>query len=252
MPDPIDPIVDLVDVSKRFGAVAALDHVDLTVRRGEILGVVGESGAGKSTFLDLLTGAHDATAGRVRVLGRDMATLGSAERRSLRRDLGVMFQSVDLLANRSVRRNVETPLRLRGIARIDRAAAGQRVEEMLRFVGLAERGEAYPAQLSGGQRQRVGIARALIARPRLLLCDEPTSSLDATTSAGVLGLLRDARDRLGTTIIIVTHDLDVVRDVCDRAALFERGRLTDVLDVPRPLGQDAPSYRERVRRALEA
>ncbi len=253
MSDPLDPIVQLVGVGKRFsGGAPALDQVDLSVRRGEILGVVGESGAGKSTLLGILTGAITPTAGRARVLGADVAALDRAGLRALRRQLGVMFQSIDLLSSRTVRQNVETPLRLRGIARSERADARDAVEDVLRFVGLSERADAYPAQLSGGQRQRVGIARALVTRPRMLLCDEPTSSLDATTSDDVLGLLRDARERWGTTVVIVTHDLAVVRSVCDRAALFERGRLIDVLAVPRRPPSESMSYRERVRRELES
>lgn len=256
---PVDPIVRLDDVGKTYSYAAAgsaangavaLEHVDLSVMRGEILGIVGESGAGKSTVLGVLTGAIAPTSGRAHVLGDDVAALDGRRLRALRRRLGVMFQSVDLLANRTVRQNVETPLRLRGIARAERSEARRRVDEMLRFVGLADRSDAFPAQLSGGQRQRVGIARALVSDPQLLLCDEPTSSLDAATSESVLDLLRDARDRLGTTIVIVTHDLSAVRRICDRVALFERGRLVDVLAVPphptaRPL-----SYRDRVRREL--
>ncbi|MFS0867580.1 ATP-binding cassette domain-containing protein [Microbacterium sp. 179-B 1A2 NHS] len=232
--------------------VRALSDVDLTVRPGEILGVIGESGAGKSTLLGLLTGEVAATTGTVEVLGERVSGLDRSGRRTLRRQIGVVFQGVHLLGNRTVRQNVAVPLRLRPGRRSDRAAHAAAVDEMLRFVGLTERADAYPAQLSGGQRQRVGIARALVTRPRLLVCDEPTSSLDATTTEGVLDLLRDARDRLGTTVVVVTHDLAVVRAVCDRVALFEEGVLRETLTVGPPADGERGSYLERARRELGA
>lgn len=230
------------------GGVRGLDRVDLTVASGEILGVIGESGAGKSTLLSLLTGELTATEGLVTVLGDDVGRLNRAGLRQLRRDIGIVFQGVHLLANRTVRQNVEVPLSLRPRAMRDAGI----VDEVLRFVGLDRRADAFPAQLSGGQRQRVGIARALVTRPRLLLCDEPTSALDASTAAEVLDLLRSARDRFGATVVIVTHDLDVVRDVCDRVALFDGGRLIDVLPVNRGARRERETYLDRARRELGA
>ncbi|MFJ6679540.1 ATP-binding cassette domain-containing protein [Microbacterium sp. NPDC091382] len=230
------------------GGVQGLTDVDLIVADGEILGVIGESGAGKSTLLNLLTGEVAATAGSVRVLGDDVGRLDRAGLRRLRREIGVVFQGVHLLSNRTVRQNVEVALAIR--PRKERSPGA--VDDALRFVGLDHRADAYPAQLSGGQRQRVGIARALVTRPRLLLCDEPTSALDAATAGEVLDLLRDARDRFGTTIVIVTHDLDVVRGVCDRVCLFDDGRLVEVLDVPEAARGERESYLERARRELGA
>ncbi|SCY14277.1 D-methionine transport system ATP-binding protein [Microbacterium sp. LKL04] len=230
------------------GGVQGLAEVDLTVADHEILGVIGESGAGKSTLLNLLTGEVAATSGSVTVLGADIGRLDRAGLRRLRREIGVVFQGVHLLANRTVRQNVEVALLLR--PRRERAASA--VDDALRFVGLDHRADAYPAQLSGGQRQRVGIARALVSRPRLLLCDEPTSALDAATAGEVLDLLRDARDRFGTTVVIVTHDLDVVRSVCDRVALFEDGRLVDVLEVAPSARGERETYLDRARRELGA
>ena len=230
------------------GGVQGLDEVDLTVAAGEILGVIGESGAGKSTLLTALTGEVSATSGTVSVLGQSVGRLDRAGLRRLRRDIGVVFQGVHLLSNRTVRQNVEVALALR--PRRERSA--EAVDDALRFVGLDQRADAYPAQLSGGQRQRVGIARALVTRPRLLLCDEPTSALDAATAGEVLDLLRDARDRFGTTVIIVTHDLDVVRDVCDRVALFDDGRLVDVLTIAPAARRERESYLDRARRELGA
>lgn len=247
------PPLALRGVEARYGAgPAALAGVDLTVRRGEIFGVIGESGAGKSTLLNLLTGDLAPTRGDVRVLGHEPAALRPRELRDLRRRIGVVFQGVHLLGNRTVRQNVSLPLRLSRSGKDgDRSASdAERVAEMLRFVGLADRAAAFPAELSGGQRQRVGIARALIARPEVLLCDEPTSSLDATTTAGVLGLLRDARRDFGTTVVVVTHDLAVVRAVCDRVALFEHGVLREVLEVAQRADDTGGSYLDRARREL--
>lgn len=255
MPISDAPPVVLSDAGVVYpNGVTALTGIDLTISAGEIFGVIGESGAGKSTLLGLLTGEVAATSGSVQVLGERVAARDGAALRGLRREIGVVFQGVHLLGNRTVRQNVALPLALRGRrgGRAARAEASDRVTEMLRFVGLEARADAYPAQLSGGQRQRVGIARALVTRPRLLVCDEPTSSLDATTTTGVLDLLRDARDRLGTTVVVVTHDLGVVRDVCDRVALIEDGHLREVLTVARSRGTGHGSYLERARRELGA
>lgn len=244
------PPVELARAGVAYpNGVRGLVDVNLTVAPGEILGVIGESGAGKSTLLNLLTGEVAATEGTVRVLGQDVRGLDRTGLRRLRRDIGVVFQGVHLLANRTVRQNVAIPLALR--PRRDRPRPDA-VDEVLRFVGLHERADAHPAELSGGQRQRVGIARALVTGPRLLLCDEPTSALDSATAAGVLDLLRDARDRLGTTVVIVTHDLDVVRDACDRVALFDGGSLRDILPVARRSRGERESYLDRARRELSS
>ncbi|MEW1833491.1 ATP-binding cassette domain-containing protein [Microbacterium sp. NPDC079995] len=230
------------------GGVTGLSDVDLTVRAGEILGVIGESGAGKSTLLGLLTGEVMTTEGVVTVLDQDVRGLDRPGLRRLRREIGVVFQGVHLLSNRTVRQNVEVALSLH--PRRERSPGT--VDEVLRFVGLDHRADAYPAQLSGGQRQRVGIARALVTRPRLLLCDEPTSALDAGTAAEVLDLLRNARDRFGTTVVIVTHDLEVVRDVCERVALFDAGRLVELLTVTPAVRRERETYLDRARRELGA
>ncbi|WP_306232150.1 methionine ABC transporter ATP-binding protein [Agrococcus beijingensis] len=248
-------IIELAAVTKRYrrgdGQRAALDAVDLTIDRGEIFGVIGESGAGKSTLLQLLNGLATASAGTVTVDGRDVGALGRRGLRELRRDIGVVFQGIHLLSNRTVSANVALPLQLAPRAtRLSRAQQALAVEEILEFVGLGHRAERFPAQLSGGERQRVGLARALVARPALLLCDEPTSSLDTTTTAEVLRVLARARDELGTTVVVITHDLDVVKAICDRAALLERGALREVLTVAKTDFRSLPSYAEQVRREL--
>lgn len=245
----VSPVVDLDGVGVRYRRDdIALDEVSLEIAAGEIFGIIGESGAGKTTLLNLLTGSVVASAGTVRVLGRDVARLDRAGLRTLRRQLGVVFQGVHLVANRTVAANVAAPLLLGpALTRRQREAA---VGDVLRFVGLADFAERYPAQLSGGQRQRVGIARALVTGPRMLICDEPTSALDGTTAEGVLDLLTDARERRGTTVVVVTHDLEVVRAVCDRVALLEHGRVRDVLAVPRRARRAPTSYLERAREVL--
>lgn len=247
------PIValDAVSVSYRGASSPALDDVTLDVRAGEIFGVIGESGAGKSTLLHLAISLVEPDSGTLRVLGRDVPALGRAELRTFRRDIGVLFQGVHLLSNRTVRENVALPLEIaRGASRRARREHAATVAEMLDFVGLSHRSSHYPAQLSGGEVQRVGLARALVSRPPLLLCDEPTSSLDAKTTAGVLGVLLRAQRELGTTIVVVTHDLDVVKTLCNRAALLEDGRLVEVLEIERSDYRSLPSYREQVRREL--
>ncbi len=244
------PIVEFADVTHTFGGRhPALDHISLAIDRGEIFGVIGESGAGKSTFLQLINGLRSPTAGTVTVLEQHVATLARGPLRELRRDIGVVFQSIDLLSNRTVRRNVALPLRLQK-TRLSRDEERAAVDEILDFVGLTHRADHYPAQLSGGERQRVGLARALITRPALLLCDEPTSSLDTSTTAEVLRVLADARERYGTTIVVITHDLDVVKAICDRVALLERGALRELIRIQKTDYRTLPNYYDQVKREL--
>lgn len=247
------PIVTMDGVSKRYpgASTPALDAITLDIRAGEIFGVIGESGAGKSTLLHLVNGLERPSVGTFRVAGQDVPSLGRGALRAFRRDIGVLFQGVHLLSNRTVRGNVALPLELeRRTGNRTRADERAMADEMLDFVGLSHRSTYFPAQLSGGERQRVGIARALVSRPSLLLCDEPTSSLDAKTAADVLGVLLRAQRELGTTIVVVTHDLDVVKTLCDRVALLEEGRLVELFDVTRTDHRALPSYREQVRREL--
>jgi D-methionine transport system ATP-binding protein len=218
-------MIALDAVSKRFpDGTAALDGVTLAVPRGAVFGVIGRSGAGKSTLLRLLNGLERPTSGRVTVDGVDLATLDAAGLRGLRRRIGMIFQSFGLLANRTVAGNVALPLELAGVAKAERSA---RVAELLARVGLADKADAYPARLSGGQRQRVGIARALATRPDVLLCDEATSALDPETTRSVLALLGDLNRELGLTIVLITHEMSVVRAVCSHVAVLDRGRLVD-------------------------
>lgn len=223
------------------GDVVALDGIDLTIARGTIHGIVGRSGAGKSTLIRCLTGLERTTTGTVTVDGTTISDLPENRLRDARRRTGMVFQHVNLLDSRTIAANVAYPLEVAGVPRTQRAA---RVAELLDLVGLGDRASAYPAQLSGGQKQRVGIARALATEPAVLLCDEPTSALDGETTRQILGLVRGLRDRLGITVVVITHEPAVVREVCDAVTLLEHGRvvqsgaLADVVtDVGSPLSR---------------
>lgn len=218
-------MIALHGVCKDFpDGTRALGDVSLAVPRGAVFGVIGRSGAGKSTLLRLLNGLERPSAGSVQVDGIDLGTLDQRGLRALRRRVGMIFQSFGLLANRTVAANVALPLELAGVARAERDA---RVAALLDRVGLADKAASYPALLSGGQRQRVGIARALATRPDVLLCDEATSALDPETTRAVLALLGDLNRELGLTIVLITHEMAVVRAVCSHVAVLDRGRVVD-------------------------
>jgi len=219
-------VVALDQVHKRYvgSNMAALNGVSLEVARGEVFGVIGASGAGKSTLIRLVNALEVPSAGRVTVEGVDLATLSPADLRALRRRIGMIFQNFGLLSSRTVAENVAFPLKLAGVARAERRA---KVAALLDRVGLADHAGKYPAQLSGGQKQRVGIARALATDPDILLCDEATSALDPETTRSVLDLLRSLNRDLGLTILLITHEMDVVRAVCDRVAVLDRGEIVE-------------------------
>ncbi|MFB4317951.1 methionine ABC transporter ATP-binding protein [Actinomadura sp. 21ATH] len=208
----------------RGRAVTAVDGVDLSVREGEVYGVLGRSGAGKSTLLRCVNLLDRPDSGRIVVDGQDLLALNGAELRAARQRIGMIHQHFGLLSSRTVAGNVAFPLEVMGVPRKERAG---RVAELLDLVGLAEHADAYPAQLSGGQKQRVGIARALAGRPKVLLSDEATSALDPETTASILELLRDLNRRLGLTILLITHEMDVVKRICDSAAIMREGRIVE-------------------------
>lgn len=224
------------DLTKVYGGTKALDGVSISVDQGGILGVVGSSGAGKSTLVRTIALLDRPTSGRVVLDGQDLTVLSERDLRSARRKLGNVFQSANLLDNRTARANIEYPLQIAGW---DRTQRWHRSNELLELVGLTGRGDDYPAQLSGGQRQRVGIARALASKPSVILADEPTSALDPTTTQEILGLLTDLRIELGVTILFITHDLAIVRQIADRVAVLDDGRvvaegtLAEVAEDPR-------------------
>ena len=210
--------------------VTALDGVDLHVREGEVFGVIGQSGAGKSSLIRCVNLLERPTAGTVTVAGQDLTALAGPgpragrELRTARSRIGMVFQHFNLLSSRTVQDNVELPLEILGKSGAERS---RKALELLDLVGLADQAGAYPAQLSGGQKQRVGIARALAGDPKVLLSDEATSALDPETTRSILKLLRDLNRQLGLTVLLITHEMDVVKSVCDSAALMERGRIVE-------------------------
>ncbi|ASR11975.1 methionine ABC transporter ATP-binding protein [Rhizobium leguminosarum] len=219
-----EEVVRLADVKRRFGATAALDGISLTVKRGEILGIIGRSGAGKSTLIRCLNGLERADSGEILIEGRDITGLSERELQPLRRRIGMIFQHFNLLSAKTVEENVALPLKIEGLAKSERL---KRAHELLELVGLADKAKAYPASLSGGQKQRVGIARALAARPALLLSDEATSALDPETTRSILALLKDINRKLGLTILLITHEMEVVRGIADRVAVIDAGRIVE-------------------------
>ncbi|TPN68955.1 methionine ABC transporter ATP-binding protein [Mesorhizobium sp. B1-1-1] len=223
-PDTSQDVVRLVDLKRRFGATAALDGISLTARKGEILGIIGRSGAGKSTLIRCLNGLERPDSGEVFIEGREISRLGERDLQPLRRRIGMIFQHFNLLSAKTVEDNVALPLKIEGRPKAERL---RRAAELLELVGLSEKAKGYPASLSGGQKQRVGIARALAARPALLLSDEATSALDPETTRSILALLRDINRQLGLTILLITHEMEVIRSIGDRVAVIDAGRFVE-------------------------
>jgi D-methionine transport system ATP-binding protein len=222
-------MIEIKNLTKVYPArnrgVTALDGVDLSVAAGEVYGVVGRSGAGKSTLIRCVNLLERPTSGTVSVAGRELTALSGRQLRAERRRIGMVFQHFNLLSSRTARENVELPLEIGG--RLTRRERQARAGELLDVVGLSDRAGAYPAQLSGGQKQRVGIARALAADPHVLLSDEATSALDPETTRSVLKLLKEVNERLGVTVLLITHEMEVVKAVCDSAALMRDGRIAE-------------------------
>ncbi|RJK98570.1 ATP-binding cassette domain-containing protein [Paracoccus aestuarii] len=209
---------------KAGGLVTALEGVDLSVPEGSITGIIGRSGAGKSTLLRMVNGLERPTEGRVLVAGHDVGRARGGALRGIRRDVGMIFQHFNLLASRSVRGNVALPLEIAGLPR---ARIRARVDELIDQVGLTALADRYPAELSGGQKQRVGIARALATGPKVLLSDEATSALDPETTQTVLELLSRINRDLGLTVLLITHEMAVLRDIASHMAVIEAGRIVE-------------------------
>lgn len=229
------PLIELQQVKKQFtgknGQVTAVNDVSLTVNQGDIYGIVGYSGAGKSTLVRLLNGLELPTQGEVVIQGQNIAKMRNGELRQFRKKIGMIFQHFNLLWSRTILENIMLPLELANVPKNERKA---RAEELLNLVGLKGRGDAYPSQLSGGQKQRVGIARALANKPEILLCDEATSALDPQTTDEVLDLLLEINKNLNLTIVLITHEMHVIRKICNKVAVMELGKIVeegDVLDV---------------------
>ncbi|VVN15990.1 methionine ABC transporter ATP-binding protein [Pseudomonas fluorescens] len=206
------------------GPVAALHGIDLAIQRGEVFGIIGRSGAGKSSLIRTINRLEQPSTGRVLIDQVDIGEFDEDRLVALRRRIGMIFQHFNLMSAKTVWQNVELPLKVAGVPKEKRE---QKVRELLELVGLQEKHKAYPAQLSGGQKQRVGIARALVHDPAILLCDEATSALDPETTQSILGLLREINRRLGLTIVLITHEMAVIRDICDRVVVLEHGRIVE-------------------------
>ena len=223
-----EPIIRLSGLTKHFGGgeneVAALDDINIEIRRGEIFGVIGLSGAGKSTLVRCINLLERPTAGSVVVDGKEMTALSPRELRQARKSIGMIFQGFHLLMQRTALENVCFPLELAGKPRKE---AAERARELLGIVDLASRENAYPAQLSGGQKQRVAIARTLAMDPQVLLCDEATSALDPKTTRDILRLIQDINKRLGITVVVITHEMKVIEEICSRVAILDHGNLAE-------------------------
>lgn len=222
-------MISLKNVSKRYirkigEDVIALNNINLDISKGKIHGIVGQSGAGKSTLIRCLTALEKPSSGSIFIDGVELGGLGSEQLRKTRRKIGMVFQNANLLDSKTTAENIAYPLKLAGVSKSERA---EKVKKLLNLVGLSDRGSSYPSQLSGGQRQRVGIARALADEPQVLLCDEPTSALDTESTNQILELIHDVRERLGVTVVIITHEMSVVRSICDSVSLLEKGTIVE-------------------------
>lgn len=239
-------MIQLQSVEKSFNGLHAVHPLSLTINKGEIHGIIGTSGAGKSTLVRLMNLLERPDQGSVYVNGRELTALRESELRKARQHIGMIFQQFQLVLNRTVGQNVEMPLELMNVPKADRL---KRVKECLNFVGLSDKIDAYPAQLSGGQKQRVAIARALANNPSVLLCDEPTSALDPSTTSEILQVLKNVNETFGATIVIVTHEMNVVKSICNRVSIMKEGRLLETLSIE-PIGieTDEDHYIEDLRK----
>lgn len=228
-------MISIKGLSKYFSTkdkkITAVDDLTLDINEGDIYGVIGYSGAGKSTFLRLLNRLEEPSAGNVTIANQEITALNEKKLRLARQEIGMIFQHFNLLWSCTVKENISFPLEIAGVAKQER---DKRVQELVHLVGLSGRENAYPSQLSGGQKQRVGIARALANRPKVLLCDEATSALDPETTNSILELLVNINEKLGLTIVLITHEMHVIRKICNHVAVMENGRIIEqgpVLDV---------------------
>lgn len=217
-------MIELKHITKLYGNFKALDDINLTINDGEIYGIVGQSGAGKSTLIRCINMLESPTSGNVVIDGKDLTALSKAQLREERKKIGMIFQHFNLLSNRTVAENISFPLELSNIPKSERK---ERIDEILELVGLTEYKNKYPSQLSGGQKQRVGIARAIVSKPSVLLSDEATSALDPETVKSILQLLKDINKKMGITIVMITHQMEVVKEIAERIAVIEKGQIIE-------------------------
>ena len=221
-------MIKIVDVTKKYDSVTAVKQANLHIAKGEIFGIIGYSGAGKSTLLRCINLLERPSSGKILVDNKDLTQLTDEEVRKERLKIGMIFQHFHLISSKKVYDNIAFSLKAAGKSKDE---IKKRVPELLDMVGLTDRADHYPAQLSGGQKQRVGIARALANDPKVLLCDEATSALDPTTTDSILALLKKINEELGITIVLITHEMEVVQEVCDRVAVMEDGEVVEVADI---------------------
>ena len=221
-------MIDIQGVKKIYpsqaGDVVALDGIDLAIHKGDIYGIIGMSGAGKSTLIRCLNRLDTPTDGQIFIDGENILAMSKQQLRQTRRRMAMIFQQFNLLMQKSVARNVRYPLEIAGVPK---KQANERVIELLKIVGLEDKASAYPAQLSGGQKQRVAIARALASDPEMLLCDEATSALDPMTTQSILSLLQKINRELGITVVLITHEMAVIRQICNKVAILDGGKLAE-------------------------
>ncbi len=224
----MEPIIRVENISRTFqagnGQVEAVKNISFSIEKGEIFGIIGLSGAGKSTLVRCLNLLERPNEGSIFIDGKDMMNLSQAELRRERQDIGMIFQHFNLLMQRNVIDNICFPLEIAGVSRND---AKKRAEELLEIVGLSEKAKAYPAQLSGGQKQRVAIARVLANNPKILLCDEATSALDPQTTKSILKLVKEINRDYGITVIVITHEMAVIQEICSRVAVLDHGSMVE-------------------------
>lgn len=222
-------VIEIKSLSKTYRTkdteVHALNDINLSIEKSDIFGIIGMSGAGKSTLVRCINMLERPTKGTVLFDGRDLCKLSDLQLREARRSMGMIFQQFNLLMQRTALENICFPMEIAGIKKAD---AVNRAKELLELVGLSDRANSYPSQLSGGQKQRVAIARALATKPKVLLCDEATSALDPSTTRSILALLKDINQRLGITIVVITHEMSVIEEICNRVAIVDESRIAEV------------------------
>ena len=222
------PLIEVRDLRKVYpvpgGEVVALDGINLSIDKGQIYGIIGMSGAGKSTLIRCMNRLDTPTEGQILIDGQNILAMNGRQLMQMRRKVSMIFQQFNLLMQKTVARNVRYPMEIAGVPR---KKADERVKELLKIVELEGKADAYPIQLSGGQRQRVAIARALVSNPEVLLCDEATSALDPMTTQSILTLLQDINKRLGITVVLITHEMAVIRQICTRVAILDGGRIAE-------------------------
>lgn len=227
-----EPLIELIGLGKTFESksskVKALENINLSINEGEIFGIIGLSGAGKSTLVRCINYLERPTEGKVIYNGIDLSKISNHDLLKVRQSMGMIFQQFNLLMQRNTLQNILFPLEIAGVPKKE---AMKRAHELLEIVGLGDKANAYPAQLSGGQKQRVAIARALATSPKVLLCDESTSALDPTTTRSILNLLKEINRNMGITIIVITHEMSVIEEICNRVAIIDQSNIAEIGDV---------------------